>query len=55
MRKLPQRKKILRDQKKNKKEEVWNLKYSQYSLKAATARASVTIMETQETHNAFFL
>lgn len=31
------------------------LKYSQYSLKAATARASVTIMETQETHNAFFL
>lgn len=28
---------------------------SGYSLKAATARASVTIMENQETHNAFFL
>lgn len=30
-------------------------KVVQYLLKAATARASVTIMEAHETHNAFFL
>lgn len=42
-------------EKKKRRKRCEDLKYSQYSLNAATARASVTIMETQETHNAFFL
>lgn len=55
MRKLPRRKKFWGTKRKTKRKRCEDLKYSQYSLKAATARASVTIMETQETHNAFFL
>lgn len=55
MKKLPQRKKFCNTKRKTKRKRCEDLKYSQYSLKAATARASVTIMETQETHNAFFL